>query len=292
MTEACVELGAANVTVSSVVERSGVSRRTFYELFDSCEGCLVAALDDALDCASKQVVAAYRSKGRWKEQIRAGLVALLAFLEQEPSMGRLLVVESLAAGSGTRRRRQAAFARVVDAVDEGRKAGPARGARPVAIAAEGIAGGVLSVIQSRILDLDGRSLLELTGPLMSIIVLPYLGAAAAQRELARRVVVPIGDPSSDAGNPLRDIDMRLTYRTVCVLGSVAGKPGSSNREVGLAAGITDQGQISKLLTRLAKLGLVSNDGAGRARGAPNAWVLTGKGLEVHRMVGETQPSAA
>ena len=37
MMEVCVEHGAANVTVAHVVERAGVSRRTFYEIFDDRE---------------------------------------------------------------------------------------------------------------------------------------------------------------------------------------------------------------------------------------------------------------
>ena len=52
--------------------------------------------------------------------------------------------------------------------------------------------------------------------------------------------------------------MRLTYRTVRVLLAIAQHPGASNRQIGEDAGVHDQGQISKLLTRLHKLGLVDN----------------------------------
>jgi hypothetical protein len=86
------------------------------------------------------------------------------------------------------------------------------------------------------------------------------------------------------------VQMRLTYRTVRVLTAVAELGGRghhpSNREIGTASGVGDQGQISKLLTRLSKLGLIENSGAGLARGAPNAWVLTGKGAEVERAIGQ------
>jgi DNA-binding IclR family transcriptional regulator len=74
--------------------------------------------------------------------------------------------------------------------------------------------------------------------------------------------------------------MRLTYRTVRVLMAVAANPGSSNRAVADGAGIKDQGQISKLLHRLERLGLIGNDGAGGPPGGPNAWALTAKGREV------------
>jgi DNA-binding MarR family transcriptional regulator len=78
--------------------------------------------------------------------------------------------------------------------------------------------------------------------------------------------------------------MRLTYRTVRVLTSVAEHPGSSNREVGLGAGMEDQGQISKLLARLQRLELIQNTRSPAARGAPNAWGLTERGWNVQRAI--------
>ncbi|MFZ1154891.1 MAG: hypothetical protein WAN93_08310, partial [Solirubrobacteraceae bacterium] len=79
---------------------------------------------------------------------------------------------------------------------------------------------------------------------------------------------------------LRDLGMRLTYRTVRVLLAVAATPGGSNRQLADASEIADQGQISKLLARLQRLGLIENTGAGSVRGAPNSWVLTDRGWEV------------
>ena len=78
--------------------------------------------------------------------------------------------------------------------------------------------------------------------------------------------------------------MRLTYRTARVLEGVAelGGRGSdpSNRMVADYAGIADPGQISKLLARLERLGLLANTGEGHAKGEPNAWTLTAKGEQV------------
>jgi hypothetical protein len=135
-------------------------------------------------------------------------------------------------------------------------------------------------------DAETGPLLALTSPLMSMIVLPYLGSGAARREFARPAPTLPDRRGHGPADPLRDIDMRLTYRTVRVLMAVAKHPGSSNREIGLAAGIHDQGQISKLLTRLSKLGLIENTGAGLARGAPNAWMLTEKGAGIEAAVGD------
>jgi DNA-binding PadR family transcriptional regulator len=65
-----------------------------------------------------------------------------------------------------------------------------------------------------------------------------------------------------------------------VLSAIAERPGSSNRRIGNAAGVVDQGQISKLLQRLARLGLISNDGSNNGRGAENSWSLTASGARV------------
>ena len=60
--------------------------------------------------------------------------------------------------------------------------------------------------------------------------------------------------------------MRLTYRTARVLEGVAARPGASNREVAERAGIQDPGQVSKLLARLERLGLLANTSEGTRQG--------------------------
>jgi AcrR family transcriptional regulator len=292
MSEVCSELGAANVTVAHVVARSGVSRRTFYEQFSDIEDCFVATLEDALQCARRYVLPAYESDGRWRERIRAALIGLLSFLEDEPYMGRLLVVETLAGGELALRRRQEVLARIDLAVDEARGEAKAN-AQPPPLTAEGAVGSVVSILHARLAQRRSDSpLLSLTGQLMSMLVLPYFGTAAARSELRRPMPMRANGHRPARANPLHDLSMRLTYRTVRVLQSVASRPGSSNRELASAAEVPDQGQMSKLLTRLQKLGLIENTGAGHARGGPNAWTLTGRGCEVQRTLGQQATGAA
>ena len=86
-------------------------------------------------------------------------------------------------------------------------------------------------------------------------------------------------------DPLGGVSMRLTYRTARVLEGIAEYPGASNRQVGDHAGISDPGQVSKLLARLERLGLLANrTGGGRVLGEPNAWSLTAKGEMVARNI--------
>ena len=289
--ELAAERGAANVTVARVVARAGVSRRTFYELFSDREDCFLAAFDDAIARIAAVVVPAYEQPSKWRERIRASLTALLQFLDDEPGTGRLVVVETLGAGANALERRSRVLAQVITAVDRGRSEAK-KGDGPPPLTAEGLAGAVLSVIHARMLAGDRRPLVELVNPLMFTIVLPYLGAAAARRELTRPVPKAPARPRPVNGDPLRELQMRLTYRTVRVLMAVAANPGSSNRMVADGAGITDQGQISKLLHRLERLGLIGNDGAGRPPGGPNAWTHTERGAQIEHAIRESSRAAS
>jgi DNA-binding MarR family transcriptional regulator len=111
-----------------------------------------------------------------------------------------------------------------------------------------------------------------------------LGSAAADQELKRSTPKRRQPNIPSATDPLRDLGLRLTYRTVRALISVAEHPGSSNREIGQAAGITDQGQMSKLLWRLERSGLIHNTGLGAGTGAPNIWTLTNRGEAIHQAI--------
>jgi hypothetical protein len=93
----------------------------------------------------------------------------------------------------------------------------------------------------------------------------------------------------DAVDPLKQLGLRRTYRTLRVLEVIANwtptqpgaGPGPSNRQIAKQAGIKDEGQISKLLTRLEEVGLAEVTGRGRhIPGEPYAWNLTVKGREV------------
>jgi len=296
LAEVSRERGVAATTVAHIVARSGVSRRTFYELFEDREDCFRAAFELAVEHAAQRVVPAFQAGRGWLERIRGGLEALLEFLEDEPGLGALCVVDALGAGPRALARRAEVIDILIDAVDEGRA--EARGeTNPGRLTAEGVVGAVLAVLHARLAvgapvsaKSDSRQLTaDLLGPLMGIVVLPYRGRAAAVQEVTRPA--PARRPAVHAGgDPLRDLDMRLTYRTVRVLLAIAGRSGASNRQVADASGVQDQGQISKLLARLEHLGLIHNSGVGPSRGEPNVWGLTPRGQEVERAIRPQAPA--
>ena len=287
LVEVAREHGAGRVTVAHIVARSGVSRRTFYELFEDRDACFLAAFEDAVERTGARILPAFRGGApgarAWRERVRAGLLALLEFLNDEPGLGGLCVVDVLGAGPAALRRRAQVVTALVDAVDEGRDAAKT-GLSPTRLTAEGVVGGVLAVLYARLAEPDRQAMVGLLNPLMAMIVLPYLGPAAAAREATREAPKARRRALRAPSNPLEGLEMRLTYRTVRVLHAIAVAADASNRQVADAAGVQDQGQISKLLARLEHLGLIENTGSGPARGEPNAWRLTSRGHEVESAI--------
>jgi len=278
-------------TVTDVVARAGVSRRAFYELYTDLEDCFLSAFESGVRLAGAQMYAAYTRQARWHDGVRAALAELLGLLVREPALARLCVVYALGGGGRVLKRRMEAIEVLREFVDRGRLEGYGR-TEPPEVAAEGVVGAVLAVIHTRLVAgaaERSQSLMGLLGPLMNLIVLPYMGAAKAGRELTRPVP-PLSAAQAGPGEALAldGAGMRVTYRTARVLKTIGERPGASNREVADQAGIIDQGQISRLLSRLESLGLIANQGVGgggsSTRGTANAWVLTPRGEQVQRGV--------
>ncbi len=306
------EVGYGGMSVARVTDRAGVSRRTFYEQFEDREGCFLTLFDEALECATEvareaSAAAVAAGRGAWSERIRAGLLALLVLLEEEPGLGSLLIVDALGGGPKILERRARALEAVKAAVDGG-GAEAKKGSDPPPLTAEGVVGAVFSVVHARLLEQAGslsangsarrrstpQPLIALLNPLMGMIVLPYLGQAAAARQLERPMPRAARAPKTSRApkplaDPLQGLEMRLTYRTLLVLSAIAEHPGASNRRIADVAEIHDQGQMSKLLGRLGRLGLIANAGAGQPKGEANAWELTPKGREVEAAL---SPSSA
>jgi len=79
-----------------------------------------------------------------------------------------------------------------------------------------------------------------------------------------------------------DAGRRLTDQTLSVLAAIAADPGQCNTALAADAGIKAKGQISRLLSRLARLELIENTGGGQAMGAANAWRLTPRGRDAYQ----------
>jgi AcrR family transcriptional regulator len=283
------ELGYARLTVSSIITRAKVSRRTFYDLFADREDCFLAVLEQAVARPARLACKTYAQQESWRTGMRAALEAVLVLIDEEPGPARLCLIEALGGGARILSFRTELMNKIAHALDAGRSE-PAALRNPPAITAEAVTGGVFAILHNKLCEKRREPVVDLLGPLMSMITLPYLGTRAAGQELDKPssgLARVNGHASSPESDPAR-LNVRLTYRTARALMAIAARPGASNRDIALAAGIADQGQASKLLNRLSRLELIENTGAGRSKGLANAWRLTDRGehfypeLHAHR----------
>jgi AcrR family transcriptional regulator/DNA-binding MarR family transcriptional regulator len=293
------EHGYGGGSVARITARARVSRRTFYELFDNREECLLAVLDSAVERIGAEIRDEEPEDVSWRERVRTGLWVVLSFFDREPALARVCVIQTQSGGRRVLARRQELLDRLAGVVDEGREG--ARAGALSELTAHGVVGAVFQIVYARLLEgqqTEG-SLRDLFGDLMGMIVLPYMGVQVARREHERPAPAPVHVLSAGVEGSLisqahfellAQIPMRLTYRTARVLRDVGEHPGSSNRQVCERVGVQDQGQMSKLLSRLERLGLLVNgDGDAPARGEPNRWSLTTTGGRLVSAIGAHTP---
>ncbi len=158
--------GYGDVSVAAVLRRAGMSRKTFYELFENKEDCFLQAFDAAVARARMIVGAAYYTRG-WltlRDRVELGLSAFLDLCAAEPEFARMCLVEVLAAGPQARRRRDAAvldFARFIEFPRE-----EARGRSAPSLVSEAIAGGIYGILYTRVARGETASLPSLLDELM------------------------------------------------------------------------------------------------------------------------------
>jgi AcrR family transcriptional regulator len=180
--EAVGESGYDRASVRTVLDRCGLYRQAFYDNFSSKHDCFMQAYDAALARLEAGVVAAGSQQPSWRGQLRAGLGALLDFLDAEPAVARALIVEVHPAGGEAVAKHTEALARSHAFFDLARQEPGASEAVP-AITPEAIASGIHVVLHSRLAAGDRNHFRRLLPELMYIAVLPYFGGEAARAEM-------------------------------------------------------------------------------------------------------------
>jgi AcrR family transcriptional regulator len=290
------ELGYARTTVTRIVARSGVSRGFFYALFADRDECLVSVVEDTVEAIQEELEGLHLGELCWEERVRTGLETILRFLDREPALARVCVVEAARGEPSLVAVQDQTIARLAAAVAVGCPQG--NGSEPSPLTAEILVGAVFRAVQARLARRE--PVMRLLGDLMSMIVLPYLGPDAAQRERERQLP-PAASRAPERSDPAATTDgammieppkIRLTYRTTRVLETIGEYPGATNRAIGQHAGITDPGQISKLLARLQRNALIANSASAEHKWSTNVWALTPQGEALVKGVRRSLPVAA
>jgi AcrR family transcriptional regulator len=180
LAEAVAENGYAGTTIAHITRQAAVSRRTFYEHFNSKDECFVAAYDTVMTELNRRVGEAFDQEEEWPQAIRAGIAAMLEFLSAEPHLARLSMVEALVAGPVVVERYDSAIQSLVpyfEAGREGRSADVLAGLSPTT--EEALVGGMVSLISRRIFADRADELEALLPDLVEFTLTPYLGSGEA-----------------------------------------------------------------------------------------------------------------
>jgi AcrR family transcriptional regulator len=294
--EVVAERGVAGASVELVIARARVSRRTFYGCFAGLEDALVGVLDWGLEQVGSLAVRAFaEQEGSWWGGMRAALAAVLGFFDAQPGLARVCMVEVLAGGAVVLEHRE----RIVEAfrglVLE-RLQGEVSHASP--LAAEGLLASVMGVVHARLVAREPEPLIGLLGPLMGILAGSFMDQAGVAREiergdrLAREMLRERALRASEVAHPGLPVDVPVVLLSAraqrarqCLL-YVAQHPGVSNQQVAAGIGASHREQVSRLLARLAGMGLLVKRAGGP--GYPNAWSLTAEGEQVACSLAERQ----
>jgi len=186
MIEVVAGRGYPETRVVDVIGLAGVSRKTFYELFDSKEDCFLAAYDVLLGNLLADTADGLESKpgAPWGERMSAGLAALLRHLAEHPDEARFAIVEVLAAGPKALARRDAALRQFTGFLETGRAE---TSVELPGITSLALAGGINELLYTEILHGASARLPGRLPDLMFWVSLPFLGPerAAAERERVR-----------------------------------------------------------------------------------------------------------
>jgi AcrR family transcriptional regulator len=266
------ELGLERTTVTDIADAAGIRRGSFYGAFSDRAECLSAILELLTETVEDQLAELPSRPLEGNELVQAGVEETARILDVDQPLARVSIIE-LASGAPTLRAARAeVLARIAKAISREIYQDPEPPA-PKRRALEAAVAGVLWMAEVELAA--RRPLLAISGEMTALLLAtadipPVIRqpATARARHRASRTK-PIASASQTRP--------RLTARTLTVLQHLAGEPGASNAALASSCGNVDPGQMSKLLGRLQRHGLIDNDRDPQRKWAMNAWSLTPRG---------------
>jgi AcrR family transcriptional regulator len=175
------EQGYAELTVRDLIDRAGVSRRTFYQIFDDKIECVFSAHERAFERLSKAIVEACRAEGTWPCRVAGAVSRALEFAVESPNEAQLVVVACHTASEPKLASRgHDAHEKLADLLRVGRQQAEVAHTPPE-LTEQAVVGATMAVVGARLLAGEVETLPLLAPELTQIILTPYLGDEEAQR---------------------------------------------------------------------------------------------------------------
>jgi AcrR family transcriptional regulator len=181
LAQAVSEHGYNAVTITHITKAARVSRRVFYQHFEGKEECFLAAFDIVLAHIHELIEEAVAEVPDWPHGVVVGLRAFLEFLDDEPELARLGMVDSITAGPAIAERFRDAIDGFVPWLKMGRSE-RSSSQRPLPDSAEeSLLGALASMISRSIAFGAPQRLTDLLPDLAEFLLMPYVGPEEAHR---------------------------------------------------------------------------------------------------------------
>lgn len=175
------EEGYAALVVSAVTARAGVSRSTFYKLFDDKLDCVLAAQRRAVDALGQTIAWACAAEQDWPRGVTAGVGAALAFANRFPGEAHLILASSqVASEPALGRQGVAVHERLLELLREGAQRHPGA-VSPGGLAEQAAVGAAISIVAQALASGETGTLAAHQADLVEIVLTPYLGGDDARR---------------------------------------------------------------------------------------------------------------
>jgi AcrR family transcriptional regulator len=169
ITAAVAEKGYNQVTLSDIVGRASVSRRTFYAHFESKEACFLAAYETGAELLIGEIRALPEED--WRERLSAALASFLGNLAADPPFARTFLVDVVAAGPKAIELRQHVHGRFAERFawlsEQAHAQDPA-----ISVVGEfwlrALVGGISEVVERHVFEHGAETLPELEEPLLEL----------------------------------------------------------------------------------------------------------------------------
>ncbi|HEX5713859.1 MAG TPA: TetR/AcrR family transcriptional regulator [Solirubrobacterales bacterium] len=175
------EQGYQGTTIETIVRGAKVGYATFYKNFADKEQCYLELLDAAYGVTGHRVQRAYEREEEWPDQVAAGLGALFEVIMEHPNVGRACLVEVLTAGPEAVAKHEQMLKLFIPLLKPGRELNPRRAELPDSLE-DTLIGGVLWVLNQRLIANDAAALRGLLPETIEFVLRPYVGEDKAARE--------------------------------------------------------------------------------------------------------------
>ena len=182
--EASADRGYPAVTITDIVRRAGVARRTFYEHFESKEACFLAAYDYTAEQMISPLLNAFEPVDDVLTRASGYVGAILDALASRPALARMLIIEVGTGGPAAVARRLEMHRRIAAAIVNLNRQTRALDVDVAELSTEralSIVGALIEPMHATIHDLGAEQLPTLRDELATVVALLLSGSPTTDR---------------------------------------------------------------------------------------------------------------